>query len=418
MGNFYTNYTLRGPSQQSVVALLAGHSAIVTPAENGCITVFDEESDEQDQKIIAAFASRLSGEFSCPVLAVLNHDDDIFWYQLYLNGELVDEYNSCPDYFDQSDEGADSSGGDAQKLCKAFTVNTIAEVEKILRNSDDYTFAVERHADLANALGIPLSGVGISFRGFSDGELELPAGLEENHLTESKRTKDLAIAHNTIPGYYKVNAKPGDSTHRLMKSNPSAWMPGVWAELECLKKELSESFFQATALHREQFKNRGFTELGFTKHKRVLNPSYRDSGSITYADSSLCHFGQLIYNKSYLQARNIEQEGVVISFTAIFPNEILSCTNHNTPFEPLAHHKVVRIESNDVTIIHQNFVQQLKEYIEKPRHFPDLPSYQTWFDSNSSEVFEDRVRRGWFIRMTDYEVTVAQRKLPPQPAKI
>jgi len=30
MGNFYTNYTLRGPSQQAVAKALAGRSAIVT----------------------------------------------------------------------------------------------------------------------------------------------------------------------------------------------------------------------------------------------------------------------------------------------------------------------------------------------------------------------------------------------------
>jgi hypothetical protein len=83
---------------------LAGHSAIVAKGENGYVTVFDEESDKQDDKIIAQFASRISGEFSCPVLAVLNHDDDIFWYQLYVNGELTDSYNSTPNYFGESEE--------------------------------------------------------------------------------------------------------------------------------------------------------------------------------------------------------------------------------------------------------------------------------------------------------------------------
>ena len=88
MGNFYTNYTLRGPSQQTVVAALAGRSAIVTPAQDGCVVVFDEESDEQNTEVITGLTSRLSCELRCPVLAVLNHDDDIFWYQLYLSGEF------------------------------------------------------------------------------------------------------------------------------------------------------------------------------------------------------------------------------------------------------------------------------------------------------------------------------------------
>lgn len=184
MGNFYTNYTLKGPSQQAVAAALAGRSAIVTPAQDGCVVVFDEQSDDQDSAVITELASHLSRELRCPVLAVLNHDDDIFWYQLYLGGELADEYDSSPGYFDASAEPSAPAGGDAQKLCSAFGTASVAEVESILRKSSfdegGYTFAVERHTDLARALGIPSFGVGAGFSYVSDGEL--PDGLEEEDL--------------------------------------------------------------------------------------------------------------------------------------------------------------------------------------------------------------------------------------------
>ena len=78
MGNFYTNFTLCGPDQQAVATALAGRSAIVTQEQDGCVVVFDERSDEQDQGVITELAARLSREFHWPVLAVLNHDDDIF----------------------------------------------------------------------------------------------------------------------------------------------------------------------------------------------------------------------------------------------------------------------------------------------------------------------------------------------------
>jgi hypothetical protein len=184
MGNFYTNYTLRGPSQEAVAKALAGRSAIVTREQDGCLVVFDEQSDEQDQAAISDLASRLSQEFGCPVLAVLNHDDDIFWYQLYLAGQLADEYDSSPGYFDPSAEPSAPAGGDAQKLCSAFGGNDVAKVESVLRKSSfdegGYTFAVERHTDLAVALGIPLFGVGAGFRYVAD--RELPEGLAEDDL--------------------------------------------------------------------------------------------------------------------------------------------------------------------------------------------------------------------------------------------
>jgi hypothetical protein len=184
MGNFYTNYTLRGPSQQAVAAALAGRSAIVTPVQDGCVVVFDEQSDDQDSAVITELGSRLSRELRCSVLAVLNHDDDILWFQLYFGGELADEYDSSPGYFDPSAETSAPAGGDAQKLCSAFGTDSVAEVERILRKSafeeGGYAFAVMRHTDLARALGIPSFGVGAGFRYISDGEL--PEGLEEESL--------------------------------------------------------------------------------------------------------------------------------------------------------------------------------------------------------------------------------------------
>lgn len=72
MGNFYTNYTIRGPSQRAVAMALTGRSAIVTPQQDGWVVAFDE----QDMEVIAALARGLSGELRCPVLAVPNHDFD------------------------------------------------------------------------------------------------------------------------------------------------------------------------------------------------------------------------------------------------------------------------------------------------------------------------------------------------------
>jgi hypothetical protein len=419
MGNFYTSYTLRGPSQQLVAAALAGRSAIVTPVQDNCVVVYDEESDDQNFEVIAELASRLSERLRCPLLAVLNHDDGILWYQLYLNGELVDEYNSSPGYFNDSDEEsamAGPEGGDAKKLCEAFDANTVNEVEKILRKPalerNGYVFAVERHADLVGALGIPSIAVG-GFEQVEGGELP-----EDLNARDCIRTKELAAgpASSTgpepIPGYYKVSFR----AHPKMKACvPIGWMPAKWAELECREQDLSEDFRKATAALRDKFKQLGFLELGFKKLTRVLNPFHLDNGGVNYWDDSHSYYAQLIYNKRCSPPRMLENQKVLIAFTAVFQHEVLSCTNNmQTEVAPLSYHKVTRIDSNDAELLYKNFSEQLQQYAEQPRQFQDLPSLQSWSDSYQFEMFEQKVRQRLWIRMSDYEAAKARRKLPPR----
>ena len=184
MGGFYTNYTLRGPSQKAVASALAGRKAIVSPESSGCVVAYDEASDDQDGAAIAALASHLSASLHCPVLAVLDHDDDILWYQLYEDGKLTDEYDSTPGYFDPSAEPSAPAGGDAERLCRAFGASDVAAVEAVLRKSsfdaDGYAFAHERHADLVRTLGLPEFAVLKAYASFERGEY--PEGMSAQDM--------------------------------------------------------------------------------------------------------------------------------------------------------------------------------------------------------------------------------------------
>lgn len=189
MGNFYVNYTLRNVRQQDVAKAMAGRRARVTPAHKDCIVVFDEASDSQNQHEITGLAATLSKKLKCPLLVVLNHDDDILRYHLYLNGKLADEYDSTPGYFDPRAQPSPPSGGDAAKLCAVFGGNP-AVVEKVLRTSsfdpDRYVFAFERHAALVEALGISDYSVGTAFGSFDYDEY--PEGLSANDIVEVSPT--------------------------------------------------------------------------------------------------------------------------------------------------------------------------------------------------------------------------------------
>jgi hypothetical protein len=135
---------------------MSGRKAYVSAERNGYLFVFDEASDGQDERVIAKLASQLSTTLRCTVFAVLNHDDDILWYQLYERGVLTDRYNSTPDYWSGVADPGPPEGGNAKQLCAAFHRGDIAAVERVLHTpGEGYAFATDRHSDLLQALGLP-----------------------------------------------------------------------------------------------------------------------------------------------------------------------------------------------------------------------------------------------------------------------
>jgi hypothetical protein len=182
MGSFYVNFSVKREDPERVAAALkgAGCKAVVTPAIDGYVLVCEKECDTQDEKAIDRVGALISRAAEAPVLAVLNHDDDILCYWLFEDGRVSDSYNSCPDYFDELGEGESDSGGDSERLCKVLSAPSAAgAVDEILR-SEDYAFAFDRHAALAEALGLPECSVGLGYRYLDGGEL--PEGLTADQL--------------------------------------------------------------------------------------------------------------------------------------------------------------------------------------------------------------------------------------------
>ncbi len=176
MGNFYVNFSVRTPDQQRVADALrrARRVALVTPSQNGYVVAYDELADSQATEPILLVGGLLSREMQSPVLAVLNHDDDILCYWLFEQGQLTDAYNSRPDYFGE-EEGEADQGGDAQRLCAALQAGAApSAVEDVLRS--EHVFAVHQHQQLADLLGLPSWSVGLGYRYAAEGELEEELG--------------------------------------------------------------------------------------------------------------------------------------------------------------------------------------------------------------------------------------------------
>jgi len=198
-------------------------------------------------------------------------------------------------------------------------------------------------------------------------------------------------------------------TRFMRPSRGGVWMPGLWAENECRKEDLSEEFWLATKPHRKDFEELGFIQCRLAKGK-TLNPRVRDSGLIGYLDSTRRYFGQIHYIK-VLRASNRQENEIHIKFTAMFEDGSVSCTNNKKSFDTFDESDVTYLDSFDVKFIHQQFLQRLQQRKDTPRQFQDIESLREWFDARQHRTFEERTRRRLYLPMSDAEVAAAQARL-------
>lgn len=188
MSAFYANITLQEPDTADVVELLRqqGVWAYVSPGPKRTTVIFPEELAAQEN-----LAAMLSQRLSCPALVVMSYGEAILLYQLYVNGDRTDAYVSSP-HEDLELGPDDAPQGDAAALCGAFgREKVISSVERILRRPTDpanaSTLAINRHGELARALGLPLFAAGASFQSIELGELPEGPGFNPADLIRTGR---------------------------------------------------------------------------------------------------------------------------------------------------------------------------------------------------------------------------------------
>ena len=74
------------------------YRAWLSPTFDGLTIVCESQSESQNLNTWHRVARKLSADLSCPALAVMNHDDSVLVCALYDRGELVDQYDSSPDF--------------------------------------------------------------------------------------------------------------------------------------------------------------------------------------------------------------------------------------------------------------------------------------------------------------------------------
>jgi hypothetical protein len=155
MGGHYGSIHIRTENRDAVLRSLENFEVnqtrkfLIAPPINGWVTVFPENNG-QDDAVSKALAARLP-DFT--IIHCLVHDDDVFMYWLYDLGNLVDAYNSCPEYFDETNTSP--RGGDARAF--NFLIPAPQKIEALQKalDADRFTFELKRQDKFAEILNLP-----------------------------------------------------------------------------------------------------------------------------------------------------------------------------------------------------------------------------------------------------------------------
>jgi WD40 repeat protein len=158
MGAFFGSIHVRTESSDTVqkaleqVAKGADCKFLLGPALNGWISVFPHNGGQS-----AEISTEIAKHLPHDIFHLVVHDDDIFCYYFYRNGQEVDQYNSCPDYFEKvSDEEKQKCQGHPELFQDLLRKPELLSKLKTLLAADGekFTFEHERMEQFVDLLGL------------------------------------------------------------------------------------------------------------------------------------------------------------------------------------------------------------------------------------------------------------------------
>ncbi len=173
MGATYANVTVLGTSGPDVIAALGGAPAFVADAGDGNVVVF-AEADEMDGFGEGITARHLSTALGRPALEVAVYDEDLLDYQVCVGGESVTR-GLCPPEVAEAMGEVDVPVPDPAALVAALGQGDADRVRQVLEA--DMVFCTDRHAQFAEALGLPSWAAAQGFGYLDDGDGDVPVPL-------------------------------------------------------------------------------------------------------------------------------------------------------------------------------------------------------------------------------------------------
>lgn len=159
MGAHYLSVQIKSDDRNAVLVLVEDMARaqngrlLVAPALNGWIGLYPNDALSGE-----GFAAEVSKKLGASVIALMVHDSDVFIYNLYQQGQLIDEYSSSPDYFEKvSQAERERLKGKPEVFQRLLgSAETVTALRALLSSKEDekFVFAENRLEKFAELLSI------------------------------------------------------------------------------------------------------------------------------------------------------------------------------------------------------------------------------------------------------------------------
>ena len=156
MGAFFDSIHARtenvGAVQKALeqLALRCDAKFLLGPALNGWISILPGGSGPNE-----SLSMEIAKNLGCDIFHLAVHDDDIFLYYFYRDGKLVDQYNSCPEYFEETPDEENEESQGHPELFRDLLSNppSLKKLRKLL-DEERLGFESERMSEFADLFNL------------------------------------------------------------------------------------------------------------------------------------------------------------------------------------------------------------------------------------------------------------------------
>jgi len=165
---------------------LATRTIFLAPSSSRWVSVYDQDSEMQEVRILRQLARSLSKTAKLPAVSVMVHDSDVLWIDFFTEGKKIDSYCNNVGALGEEGKGLPVKHEEGEPN-KWKTLLLPGKTPKDLKQAWDgeYTFADEMLVQLSALFGVDGDKLGVGYN-LLDSMRQPPSDMEKIHFRSRK----------------------------------------------------------------------------------------------------------------------------------------------------------------------------------------------------------------------------------------